>query len=89
MKKYNVIYLKEKALVPPVGPDITFEGYSDRKDTDIKYVRADAVEESFKNAAYKIVCKMIDMGMIESEPEGISFEFDIVEILKKTCINNG
>lgn len=83
MKKYNVIYLKEKALVPPVGPDITFEGYSDRKDTDIKYVRADAVEESFEKSAHEIVCKMIDMGMIESEPEGITFEFEIVEILKK------
>lgn len=83
MKKYNVIYLKEKALVPPVGPDITFEGYSDRKDTDIKYVRADAVKESFEKSAHEIVCKMIDMGMIESEPEGITFEFEIVEILKK------
>lgn len=41
------------------------------------------VEDSFEKSAHEIVCKMIDMGMIESEPEGLAFEFEIVEILKK------
>ena len=48
-----------------------------------KLVEQYQVLKSFEKSAHEIVCKMIDMGMIESEPEGITFEFEIVEILKK------
>lgn len=89
MEPNKVIYVKEKALVPPVGPDITFEGYSDRKDTDVKYIRADIAEPSLEVmdtkiglAAYAIVCKMIDWHLVESEPEGIDIEYEIRQILK-------
>lgn len=41
------------------------------------------MEQKIENAAYAIVCKMIDMGFIESEPEGLDMEHDIREILKK------
>ena len=36
-----------------------------------------------ENAAYEIVCKMIDWGFIESEPEGINMEHQIQMILEK------
>lgn len=39
--------------------------------------------EKIENAAYAIACKMIDMGFIESEPEGQQCEHEIREILKK------
>ena len=38
--------------------------------------------ECAENAAYAIVCKMIDSGFIESEPEGIDWEHEITEIIK-------
>lgn len=41
------------------------------------------MEEKIKNAAYAIVCKMIDWGMVESEPEGLDCESEIQNILRK------
>ena len=41
------------------------------------------MEEKIENAAYAIVCKMIDWGYIESEPEGLDAEHEIQEILKR------
>ena len=41
------------------------------------------MKEKIENAAYAIVCKMIDWGFIESEPEGIDMEHQIQEILKE------
>lgn len=38
--------------------------------------------ESAENAAYAIVCKMIDAGFIESEPEGIDWEHEITGIIR-------
>ena len=36
-----------------------------------------------ENAAYAIVCKMIDSKLVESEPEGLQWEYEIKkEILK-------
>lgn len=41
------------------------------------------MEEKIENAAYAIVCKMIDCNLVESEPEGLDWEHTIQEILKK------
>ena len=38
--------------------------------------------ESAENAAYAIVCKMIDAGFVESEPEGKDWECQITAIIK-------
>ena len=38
--------------------------------------------ECAENAAYAIVCKMIDSGFIESEPEGIDWEHQITKIIR-------
>ena len=37
---------------------------------------------SAENAAYAIVCKMIDAGFVESEPEGIDWEHEITKIIR-------
>lgn len=36
-----------------------------------------------EQAAYAIVCKMIDSGYVESEPEGLDWEHTIQEIIKE------
>ena len=41
------------------------------------------MEQKIENAAYAIVCRLIDMGFIESEPEGLDMEHEIREILKE------
>ena len=41
------------------------------------------MKEKIDNAAYEIVCKMIDCGFVESEPEGLDWERKISEIIKK------
>lgn len=41
------------------------------------------MQEKIENAAYAIVCKMIDAGYVESEPEGLDWEHTIREILKQ------
>ena len=41
------------------------------------------MEQKIENAAYAIVCKMIDAGYVESEPEGLDWEHTIQEILKQ------
>jgi hypothetical protein len=41
------------------------------------------MNEKIENAAYAIVCKMIDSGFVESEPEGLDWEHTIQEILKE------
>lgn len=38
--------------------------------------------ECAEDAAYAIVCKMIDSGYIESEPEGLEWEHEIVKIMR-------
>lgn len=38
--------------------------------------------ERAESAAYAIVCKMIDAGLVESEPEGIDWEHQITEIIR-------
>ena len=40
-------------------------------------------EENICNAAYAIVCKMIDLGFIESTPEGDIMQEEIQKILKQ------
>lgn len=35
------------------------------------------------NAAYAIVCRMIDFGYVESEPEGIDWEHEISQIIQE------
>jgi len=90
MEPDKVIYVKENAFRNPGTPTVTFEGYSDRKDTDVKYIRADIAEPSLdamntkiENAAYAIVCKMIDWHLVESEIEGKEMEYEIQQILKQ------
>ena len=41
------------------------------------------MKEKIENAAYEIVCKMIDCGFVESEPEGLDWEHIIAEIITK------
>ena len=41
------------------------------------------MNEKIEKAAYAIVCKMIDCGFVESEPEGLDWEHTIQEILKE------
>ena len=89
MDETKVIYVKKEALECPTSPALTFEGYSDRKDTDVKYIRADIAEPSLdamntniENAAYVIVCKMIDARLVESEPEGKDWEYEITKIIR-------
>ena len=43
--------------------------------------------EKIEKAAYEIVCKMIDFGYVESEPEGLDWEHEIAEIIKKHLNN--
>lgn len=38
--------------------------------------------KSAENAAYAIVCKMIDAGYVESEPEGKCWEYEITKIIR-------
>ena len=38
--------------------------------------------KSAENAAYAIVCKMIDAGYVESEPEGKGWEYEITKIIR-------
>ena len=90
MDETKVIYVKKNALENPIPPALTFEGYSDREETDTKYIRADiaepsldAINDKIENAAYAIVCKMIDWHLVESEPEGIDMEYEIRQILKE------
>ena len=48
-------------------------------------MRNDAVEnaiECAENAAYAIVCRMIDCGLVESEPEGLDWEHEITQIIR-------
>ena len=49
------------------------------------YKEEDVEDEpsAIENAAYEIVCKMIDCGLVESEPEGKDWEHTIVKIIKK------
>ena len=56
--------------------------YNHLKDTLI-YLDAEAneMEQKIANASHKIVCKMIDAGLVESEPEGLSWEYEIGEII--------
>ena len=44
------------------------------------------MKEKIDNAAYAIVCKMIDAGFIESEPEGLDWEYTIGEILREKML---
>jgi len=39
------------------------------------------MKEKIENAAYEIVCKMIDCGFVESEPEGLDWEHTITKII--------
>ena len=39
------------------------------------------MKEKIENAAYEIVCKMIDCGFVESEPEGLDWEHTISKII--------
>ena len=51
----------------------------------INVMEKDIIEELIKraeNAAYAIVCKMIDAGYVESEPEGKDWEYDITKIIR-------
>ena len=48
-------------------------------------MRNDAVEnaiECAEAAAYAIVCRMIDCGYVESEPEGLDWEHEITKIIR-------
>ena len=38
--------------------------------------------ECAESAAYAIVCKMIDCGLVESEPEGLDWEYEITQIIR-------
>lgn len=38
--------------------------------------------EKIENAAYAIVCKLIDMGLVESEPEGLALEHEFTKIIR-------
>ncbi len=40
------------------------------------------MKEIIENTSYQIVCKMIDAGLVDSEPDGIDWEFTIQEIIK-------
>ena len=53
-----------------------------KKYAAISYV-VDEQKKQIENAAYEIVCKMIDSGFVESEPEGIDWEHTISEIVMK------
>ena len=46
------------------------------------------MKEKIDNAAYEIVCKLIDCGLVESEPEGIDWEHTISEIIKKHLVGS-
>lgn len=43
----------------------------------------DKITACAEKAAYAIVCKMIDCGYVESEPEGLDWEHEISEIIKE------
>ena len=38
--------------------------------------------KSAENAAYAIVCKMIDAGLVESEIEGKAWEYEFTKIIR-------
>jgi hypothetical protein len=38
--------------------------------------------ECAEAAAYDIVCRMIDCGYVESEPEGLEWEHEITQIIQ-------
>lgn len=38
--------------------------------------------ERAEAAAYAIVCRMIDYGYVESEPEGLDWEHEITKIIR-------
>lgn len=38
--------------------------------------------KSAENASYAIVCKLIDMGLVESEPEGLALEHEFTKIIR-------
>lgn len=46
-------------------------------------MKKEIVEIKAIEAAYEIVCKMIDFGYVESEPEGLDWEHTIQEIIKE------
>lgn len=41
------------------------------------------IKQNAEKAAYAIVCKMIDAGLVESEPEGIDWEHTIAEVIEE------
>jgi hypothetical protein len=41
------------------------------------------IKETAENVAYQIVCKMIDSGFVESEPEGQGWEHEISQIIEE------
>lgn len=41
------------------------------------------MKDKIEKAAYDIVCEMIDSGFVESEPEGLNWEYEIQQILEK------
>lgn len=41
------------------------------------------IKETAENVAYQIVCKMIDGGFVESEPEGQGWEHEISKIIEE------
>lgn len=50
-----------------------------------KIMHKEMIEEfvkSAENAAYAIVCKMIDAGFVESEPEGLALEHEFTKIIR-------
>ena len=44
------------------------------------------MKEVIENTAHQIVCEMIDAGFIESEPEGLEWEFTICEIMRESIL---
>ena len=44
------------------------------------------MEEIIENTAYQMVCMMIKAGIVESEPEGLDWEYTISTILKKNLL---
>lgn len=38
--------------------------------------------EKAEAAAYAIVCRMIDFGYVESEPDGLDWEYEITKIIR-------
>ena len=40
------------------------------------------IREAAANAAYCIVCSLIDVGYVESEPEGLDYEYKYAKIIR-------